>query len=80
MSINESSSSTNTTAETKKRKTAQTSNLSEQSKIETDIDSIFIRFHAFVAPEVKVDIEKHRFGIVSSHTNWKQIKPLEIIS
>ena len=40
---------------------------------------INIRFHAFVAPEFKVDGQKLRFGIISDF-NWKELRPLEIVT
>ncbi len=54
----------------------------QQSKspdTENNLFKVQIRFHAFVAPEFKADVQKCRFGIISS-PNWKEIRPLDIIT
>lgn len=46
------------------------------------ITLVSVNFHAFVAPEFKLDPEHHRFGIISSY-EWDpkiDMKPLKIIS
>jgi hypothetical protein len=62
-------------------------NNSQEKKIETSdeskhtenklIDFVSINFHAFIAPEFKVDLKNHRFGIISDY-DWKSVKLLDI--
>ena len=58
-------------------------NTPKQQSISPETEKNFlkinIRFHAFVAPEFKTDVQKRRFGIISA-PNWNQIRPLEIIT
>lgn len=59
----------------KESQSAQQTKTKENENISSCIS---IHFHAFVAPEFKVDIENRRFGIVSSH-DWKKLKPLDTV-
>ena len=50
---------------------------SENKSPEKEKKTIFIEFHAFIAPEFKVDSENHSFGIICQF-DWKRIRPLQI--
>jgi len=71
----------NATQNNKKLKNSQqkkTETTDESKKIENKIvEIVSIKFHAFVAPEFKVDLKNHRFGIISDY-DWKSIRPLNI--